>query len=143
MTLILHVDDDRLIRRFVRLRLEKAGYRVEEAENGADGLERIARLIPDLVLMDIDMPVLDGYEAVQTLRAQGYDGLIAALSGGGRIGDLHRALLAGCDDFIPKPIDGSFEARVRAALARDREAARRSFGDDDLRDGGSAEPSSP
>ena len=142
MALILHVDDDRLIRRFVRLRLEKAGYRVEEAENGAEGLERIGELDPDLVLMDIDMPILDGYEAIQSLRADGYEGLIAALTGGDRVGDLYNALLAGCDDFIPKPIDESFEQRVSAALRKDRAAALRSFDDEDLWDE-PARPASP
>ncbi|MBL4789094.1 MAG: response regulator [Kordiimonadaceae bacterium] len=118
MSLILHVDDDRVMRNLVSEYLTDAGYEVVSAENGQEGMEIAEKIIPDLILMDIDMPVLDGYAATQKLRGHGYSGLIAALTGSERVRDLANALVAGCDDFIPKPLTKNFPDQVKAILDR-------------------------
>lgn len=121
MSLILHVDDDDVIRQLVANHLEKAGHRVVSAENGLDGMKLAQEIGPDLILMDIDMPVLDGYEATQRLRGNGYKGMIAALTGSERVRDLANAVVAGCDDFIPKPLTDEFAGLVEDILCRQEE----------------------
>ncbi|TNE65668.1 MAG: response regulator [Alphaproteobacteria bacterium] len=123
MSVILHVDDDSVIRKLVAAYLTDIGHTVYSAENGLEGMKLAEEIAPDLILMDIDMPVLDGYAATQQLRAKGYKGLIAALTGSERVKDLANAVVAGCDDFIPKPLDQAFPGLVSAILERQQDAA--------------------
>lgn len=126
---ILHIDDDSLFRKIVAGRLQKLGYAVYSAMDGADGVARAQELKPDLVLTDIDMPHMDGYEATASLRQLHYEGIIVALTGSDRMRDVTNAILAGCDDFISKPLDDSFEAQFTAIVQRQTE--RRARHDDD------------
>jgi CheY-like chemotaxis protein len=106
----LVVDDARDMRRLISALLERAGDKVELAENGQLALERVAEEAAagrtfDVVLLDMQMPVLDGYETARRLREGGYRGPVVALTANNMAGDRERCLEAGCDDFVPKPID--------------------------------------
>ncbi len=118
MSLILHVDDDTVMRNLVSGYLKDLGHDVVSAENGLEGMKLAEDIGPDLILMDIDMPVLDGYAATQQLREKGYHGLIAAVTASERVKDLANAVVAGCDDFIPKPLGEDFPDLVKLILQR-------------------------
>lgn len=118
---ILHIDDDGVFRRIVSSRLEKLGYTIHSAMDGAEGVAKAQELNPDLVLTDIDMPNMDGYEATATLRKLDYDGIIIALTGSERMRDVANAVLAGCDDFISKPLDDNFEDEFTNVVRRHME----------------------
>ncbi len=103
---VLVVEDGPDNQRVIRHILEKAGCHVTVAANGAEGLELARKQPPfDVILMDIQMPVLDGLEATRRLRASGYAGRIIALTAHAVDQERERALRAGCDDFATKPID--------------------------------------
>jgi CheY-like chemotaxis protein len=107
---ILVVDDSPDIRRLVSLRLRKVGAEVELAENGAVAVDKARAAIADkrpydVILMDMQMPELDGYEATRQLRAEGYQRPIVAVTAYALIGDREKCLAAGCSDYVPKPID--------------------------------------
>jgi CheY-like chemotaxis protein len=107
---ILVVEDGPDNQRLVRHILERAGCEVEVGENGQIGVElalaACARDEPfDVILMDVQMPVLDGYEATRRLRAQGYAKPIIALTAHALPAERQRCMAAGCDDFATKPID--------------------------------------
>ena len=118
MGTILLVDDDPKILKMLTRRLKKAGHEIHSAENGKAGIEKIASgLTPGMILMDMNMPVMGGDEATRTLRRNGYEGLIVALSASVTARDSGRALQAGCNCFIPKPVEADFEERIRQLLA--------------------------
>ena len=102
---ILVVDDGKANRRLIRLILERAGCNVEEAENGQVGYEKAISGNFDVVLMDMQMPVMDGYQATRKLRAENYDGSIIALTANAMKGDQQKCMDAGCDGFLSKPVD--------------------------------------
>lgn len=102
---ILIVDDGQANRRLIRLILERAGCSVDAAENGQVGLEKALAGNYDIVLMDMQMPVLDGYLATRRLRAAGYTRTIVALTANAMTGDKEKCTEAGCNGFIPKPVD--------------------------------------
>jgi CheY-like chemotaxis protein len=100
------VDNQRLI----RLLLEQAGLRVEIADDGRMAYERALAAAAagepfDVILMDMQMPDLDGYGATSLLREAGYAGVIVALTAHALAGDREKCLRAGCDDFASKPIE--------------------------------------
>jgi CheY-like chemotaxis protein len=107
MKRILVADDNSASRELLRETLEMAGYIVVEAADGEEALERIAEAAPDLALMDIQMPGLDGFGVLKRLRSDGrYRELkVVALTAFAMQGDVARALEAGFDDYITKPID--------------------------------------
>jgi len=74
------------------------------------------KLQPDMILMDIRMPVMDGYEMVSTLREEGYKKLIVACTASVRAQDAERTIKAGCDYFIAKPVGNDFENTVQELL---------------------------
>jgi two-component system KDP operon response regulator KdpE len=116
--LVLVVDDEAPIRRFVRAELEAQGYRVLLAGNGAEALERIADDRPDLVLLDVMLPDLDGFAVLRRLRATSAVPVIMLTA---RAGDLDtvRGLQAGADDYITKPFNPEeLSARITAVLRR-------------------------
>jgi signal transduction histidine kinase len=104
---ILYVEDDIDSRTLVMRLLESFGYQVVEAINGLDGLKVARQEHPDLILMDINMPDLDGYEVTTRLRSlPGLENTpIVAVTANVMAGDRERALVAGCDGYIAKPID--------------------------------------
>ena len=102
---ILVVDDGDANRRLIRLILERAGCEIAEAENGQVGLEKAIAGGFDIVLMDMQMPVLDGYEATRRLRESGYSRSIIALTANAMKGDQEKCRKAGCDGFLSKPVD--------------------------------------
>ena len=102
---ILVVDDADTTRHLVRLILTRSGLEIDEAANGQEAIEKIAVGEYDLILMDMKMPVMDGYAATQTLRNNGYAKPIIALTASTRVIDRQRCMAAGCNDISPKPID--------------------------------------
>ena len=104
---ILYVEDNLMNRMLVRRLLEAQGYTVLEAEDGLSGIKMAQEELPDLILMDINIPGMDGFEATTKLKS--IEGLkdtpIVALTARVMDGDREMALTAGCDGYIPKPID--------------------------------------
>src|SRR5215211_4573549 len=101
----------------LRRRLAKHGYEMIVAEDGARGVEAAMRDMPDLILMDLSLPILSGWEAAQQLKRSDRTRSIPiiALSGHALEGERDKALAAGCDDFETKPVD---LARLLEKLAR-------------------------
>lgn len=102
---VLVTDDTPANRRLVGLILRKAGLIVDEAEHGEQALEKVAAQNYDLLLMDMQMPVMDGFTATRRLRANGIRTPIFALTANVMQSDRERCEEAGCDDFLTKPID--------------------------------------
>lgn len=115
---LLAVDDDPTTRKLVQAVLGKQGYRVLVAENGALGVEAFLKHRPDLVLMDVQMPGVDGFEACAQIRQADHDVTpIIMLTGSEDLESIERAFTAGATDFITKPINFPLLAqRVRYAL---------------------------
>ncbi len=121
---ILVVDDDADIARFVEVNLRSAGYEVSVATDGEEALERAAVLRPDLVLLDVMMPRIDGFEVAQRLRRnpQTANASIIMLTAKALSTDKVLGLTAGADDYIIKPFDPiELLARVKGTLRRAKE----------------------
>jgi two-component system cell cycle response regulator DivK len=119
---ILVVEDQEDNRRILRDLLTSVGYRLIEAHTGLQGVEKAAELKPDLILMDIQLPGLDGYEATRRIKAQPeLSGIpIIAVTSYALSGDDAKAFEAGCDGYITKPYSPrQLLAKVREFLARD------------------------
>lgn len=107
MQKILIVEDNEMNRDMLSRRLIRKGFEVVMAEDGAQGIESARRESPHLILMDMDLPVVDGWEATRRIKA---DTSLApvpviALTAHAMMGDQEKALRAGCDDYDTKPID--------------------------------------
>jgi two-component system, sensor histidine kinase and response regulator len=87
------------------------------AHNGADALRLAQELQPDLVLLDIHMPEMDGFEVIRTLRAHRYTGIVTACSASVSVRDSDSTIEAGCDYFISKPVDITFEETIATILS--------------------------
>lgn len=107
MPLILLVEDNEMNQDMLTRRLERRGYTVVLARDGAEGVARAASDRPDLILMDMSLPVLDGWDATRQIRANSATQSIPviALTAHAMAGDRDRALEAGCDDYDTKPIE--------------------------------------
>jgi CheY-like chemotaxis protein len=122
---ILLVEDNEMNRDMLSRRLERKGYRVVIAVDGQSGVELAGTEAPDLVLMDMSLPVLDGWEATRRLKGDPATAHlpVIALTAHAMSGDRERALAAGCDDYDTKPIElprllGKIEALLGAPSAR-------------------------
>ncbi len=107
MSKILLVEDNEMNRDMLSRRLERRGYEVVIAVNGAEGVEKASLEIPDLILMDMSLPVMDGWEATKNLKTDPATKSIPiiALTAHAMTGDREKALEVGCDDYDTKPID--------------------------------------
>lgn len=107
MARILLVEDNENNRDMLLRRLERKGYQVSAAVDGREGLEKAKAENPDLILMDMSLPVLDGWEATRQLKADGATlGIpVIALTAHAMASDEQKAREAGCDDFDTKPIE--------------------------------------
>ena len=123
MARILYVEDNDDNVYVLRGRLQRRGFDVLVARDGASGVEAARSERPDLVLMDLGLPVLDGWEAARLLKADpSTSGIpIIALSAHAMPGDRGRALDAGCDDYDVKPVDWpQLLAKIKALLPPER-----------------------
>ena len=104
---ILLVEDNVMNRRLAQFLLKSEGYIVYEATNGREALELVKAHAPDLILMDLQLPELDGFTTTQILKqdATTKDIPVVALTAYAMTGDAERALEAGCDGYITKPFD--------------------------------------
>lgn len=116
---ILVIDDSPELLEVLRLILGKAGYDVETASDGTAGLHQALDIEPDLVILDIGLPGLDGLSVAEELRGRGFRAPILMLTGRGTVPDRVTGLEAGADDYLVKPFDyDELRARVYALLRR-------------------------
>jgi two-component system KDP operon response regulator KdpE len=121
--LVLVVEDEPQMRRFLRASLETHGYRLVECATGADALAQAAARSPDVILLDLGLPDLDGLEVTERLREWTRIPIIV-LSARGQDDDKIKALDAGADDYLTKPFSaGELLARIRVALRHSAETA--------------------
>ncbi|KMO36329.1 response regulator [Methylobacterium aquaticum] len=121
MARILLVEDNELNRDMLSRRLLRSGHEVAFAHDGQEAIEKARAQRPEIVLMDLSLPIIDGWEATRRLRAdpQTADLRIIALTSHAMIGDLQRALEAGCDDYDTKPVEiARLLGKIAAQLAR-------------------------
>ena len=115
---ILVADDDPVILRFIKANLEARGYEILTATDGAETLDAVERELPELVILDIMMPKIDGFEVCRRLREWAQTPIIM-LSARGEVNDKVTCLNLGADDYITKPFGvGELLARIRAVLRR-------------------------
>ncbi len=124
MTKILLVEDNEMNRDMLSRRLERKGYLVVLAVDGESGVEMVRTEAPDLVLMDMSLPVMDGWEATRRLKADAATrGIpVIALTAHAMSSDRGKAMEAGCDDYDTKPVElprllGKIEALLGRAAA--------------------------
>lgn len=105
--LILLVEDNEMNRDMLSRRLIKRGFEIEIAVNGKEAVDAAQKLSPDLILMDMSLPIMDGWEATRQIKANNAINKIPiiALTAHAMSGDKQKALEAGCDDYETKPVD--------------------------------------
>lgn len=126
MARILLVEDNEMNRDMLSRRLERRGYEVLVAVDGVEGVARATTELPDLVLMDMSLPEVDGWEATRRLRADERTRTmpIIALTAHAMAGDRQQALEAGCSDYDTKPIDFTrLLGKIEALLSRPEQPA--------------------
>ena len=126
-TKILVVDDDPNIMRTLRDRLEKSGYDVLTASNGREGLGMALDEKPDVVLLDIIMPIMDGHEMLEALRRQpsGEEPSVIMFTARSQKQDISRANACGIDDYVVKPFDlGELLERIEKVVENRKPAVR-------------------
>jgi two-component system KDP operon response regulator KdpE len=115
---VLVVDDEPRMRRFIHMNLDLEGYQVLEANNGLEAVTRVREELPDLVLMDVMMPEMDGFEALREIR-QSSNVPVIMLTVKGDEDDKVRGLELGADDYITKPFGPrEMASRIKAVLRR-------------------------
>ena len=120
---VLIVEDDRNIQELLQMYLEKEGYAVTTAGDGGKGLEKFRAIKPDLVLLDVMMPVMDGWAVCRAIRAESSTPVIM-LTAKGETDDKVAGLKSGADDYITKPFEmREVLARIEAVLRRSGSAA--------------------
>ena len=123
---ILYIEDNPDNLRLVQKVLEANGHKVYGAANGLDGVAMAEELKPDMILVDINLPDIDGYEVARRIRVSKETDLRAvtmiALTANVLAGDAEKALAAGCDAYLPKPVNvRELSARVNLYLSRNAE----------------------
>ena len=121
MPKVLIVDDDAFIARLVQMKVEQLGYDVETACDGEEGLRKALAHQPDLILLDLMMPRMNGLEVCRRLRAEpaGRDIPIVMLTAKAQERDIEAGFAAGANDYLVKPFSPrELQARMRAILAR-------------------------
>jgi DNA-binding response OmpR family regulator len=118
---VLVVDDEADLRRFVKLRLSRAGYKVFEASNGIEGLEQLYKVKPHLVVLDIMMPRMDGWETCRRIREVS-NVPILILSAKGDRGSRVKGLDLGANDYLAKPFAGFELLKKIQSLLSDSES---------------------
>jgi DNA-binding response OmpR family regulator len=122
VTKILLVEDHEELWDFLSRRLRRRGFVVVLAHDGQQALDQVVAEAPDVVLLDMNLPVMDGWTVARTLRGDGSKVPLIALTAHAMASDKVRALDAGCDDYHPKPVD--FDAllgQIDEALLRAEE----------------------
>ena len=115
---VLIVEDDKNIQELLQMYLEKEGYAVTVAGDGGQGLTKFRSIKPDLVLLDVMMPVMDGWAVCKTIRAES-DTPVIMLTAKGELDDKVAGLKSGADDYITKPFEmKEVLARIEAVLRR-------------------------
>ena len=116
---VMVVDDESSMRKVLKEALEREGYVVIEADGGKEALVLMQEIQPDLVILDIKMPEMDGFQVLEHIRRISEIPVIM-LSGLGEVTTIHDALSAGADDFLKKPFHiRELVARVRAKMRRE------------------------
>lgn len=121
MAHILLVEDNEMNRDMLSRRLERRGFKVTCAIDGAEGVQKARQLSPDIILMDMSLPVMDGWEATRRLKADPFTrGIpIIALTAHAMASDEQQAREAGCDDFDTKPVDfGRLLGKIDVLLSK-------------------------
>jgi two-component system cell cycle response regulator DivK len=121
MSRILVVEDNEMNRDMLTRRLERRGFHVSIAVDGSEGIEKARAEMPDLILMDLNLPRIDGLQATSALKLDGDTSRIPviALSAHAMVTDKENALRAGCDDFATKPIEfNGLLAKIYSLLSR-------------------------
>ena len=130
---ILVVDDELLIRKVIREYLESENYKVLEAENGLDALRVLSSNKVNLIILDIMMPKMDGYELIKSLREAKYDVPILIITAKSAIEDKKEGFLLGADDYMVKPIDiEEMILRIQVLLRRSKSASEKKIQIGDL-----------
>jgi CheY-like chemotaxis protein len=116
---ILLVEDNEMNRDMLSRRLQRKGYEVVIAVDGLEGVRMAESEKPDVILLDMSLPEIDGWEAARRIRAGGVAASIIALTAHAMSGDREKALAAGCDDYDTKPVELSrLLEKIEALLAR-------------------------
>jgi len=125
---ILIVEDNEMNRDMLSRRLERKGYSITMAVDGGAGVEKAIEEVPNLILMDMSLPVLDGWEATRRVKAnpQTRHIPVIALTAHAMTGDRDKAMEAGCDDYDTKPID---LPRLLSKISTQLEKAKTAHGD--------------
>jgi two-component system cell cycle response regulator DivK len=125
---ILIVEDNEMNRDMLSRRLERKGYSITMAVDGGAGVEKAIAEVPNLILMDMSLPVLDGWEATRRVKAnpQTRHIPVIALTAHAMTGDRDKAMEAGCDDYDTKPID---LPRLLSKITTQLEKAKTAHGD--------------
>ena len=105
MKTVLLCEDNEDILELVKLVLAESGYRLVSAKNGIDAVKMCLDEKPDLVLMDLNMPGLNGFDTMRRLRCEGFTGPMVVLTGSSNEGDRRKAMEAGCNEFIVKTLE--------------------------------------
>lgn len=118
---ILVADDTANIRRLYEYTLEKNGYKAYTAENGEKALEIIGNTHIDLMILDLMMPKMDGFETLKTLRESGSNLPVLVITAKDNVADIRRSFLLGTDDYMTKPVDEvEMILRIKALLRRSK-----------------------
>lgn len=124
MTKLLLVEDHEELWDFLMRRLRKRGFEVVLAHDGKQALDQVAAEAPDVMLLDMDLPIMDGWTVAKTLRGRADTTPIIALTAHAMSGDREKALAAGCDDYHAKPVDfGRLLTQVDEVLLKREDGA--------------------